>query len=103
MKLEKKMTDDILRLTESKPKDLLKWFQMIYRDCPDDEYPCILYPYLGKYLFYNSLTYPNGYRIGVSGLGLNDIFDIWDYARSSPENFKDIIRQFKELYKEELK
>jgi len=102
MKLEKKMTDDILLLTESKPLDLLKWFQMIYRNCPDEKYPCNLHPYLGKYSFYNDVIFCEG-AITITDSNNISIFDIWRYVCKSPKNFKDIIRQFKKLYKGELR
>jgi len=86
MELPKKLTDEMLKNTESKPKDLLKWFKSLW-EIRENEVPCVNKPYLGEYCFL---------RFEYEDFG--DIYDIWDWARESKKNFNNLIKQFKKLY-----
>ena len=113
MKIDKRMTDDILALTKSKPEQLLEWFSYSYEKHKKYSYPCLKYRfgysminnYLNKYSFFL-----NHGESGIDGFLFrkklhvkndrndNSIYYIWNYARESKENFNNITNQFKEIY-----
>ena len=95
LKLDKRITDDILRLTDSKPKELLGWFEGLDKD---DEFPCLYNPFKGKYKFYSFFSQHKNEEDIIIPIYHHGIFRLWDWARSSDENFDDIVSQYKKMY-----
>ena len=95
MKLRKELTDEILKKTKSKPEQLLKWFKGLNREW---NYPSFHSLYLKKYSLGNSIT---NYQKGISihwEYSVEDLFEIWEWARENKRNFNNAIKQFKEMY-----
>jgi len=115
IKLSKRMTDDILRLTETKPEQLLEWFVGLPRD---EAFPCTLSPYMNKFSFlaneikksYLDIDMFLVNEIEKSYLDIDmyvyvkcrnglSIYCIWEYARESDEHMAEVVAWFKKAYK----
>ena len=104
MRLYKKMTDDILRLSRATPEQLLGWFLDTY----EIELPCMQKPFLSKYWIMDThrdketKSYKesaSSLRIAPVGRSNYDVLDYLIYAKASEENLNDLVEQFKKYYK----
>jgi len=108
MKLDKRIPDDILRLTKSKPEQLLEWFENSCKKCEHPYWPCLMTDnngnyinlYLDKYILFGHLEQSEliGSSVRIRATKEINLTTIWNYTKESKDNFNNIINQFKEMY-----
>lgn len=108
MRLHKQITDDILRLTDSEPAELLTWFKQIYEHCRNKEFPCESRLYLEKW----SIATTSREESRVTNFRWGDqmvliitmkkrrksIYQFWEWVRESDQNYYRALNQFRKMY-----
>ena len=105
MKLNKKITDEILTLTNSTPEELLNWFGSIYVFHKKEDHPCKSSPYLGIYKIAmtdqdeKSILYDNRIVLIKRRLFMKDLCSFWRWVRRNDNNYIKFVNYYCKMYK----
>ncbi len=108
-----RVVNRFLKETDTTAAQLINWISLILRNCSESFWPCIDYPYNGRYILYNHDLMGRSKWKQTKSSSWTRIFTppvfrdwshqcIWDIIRSDKEEATKLLRAIEEHYKKEL-